>query len=95
MYVYMHTCACISRRLDQLNISQEDWSREAMTAFSMEVQDQILLMKMEYRSVGQVCIRLSSFPVTVQIMEMSSLGMRLHVLCVFLIGICTDTAINK
>lgn len=56
-YVYaklVHS-PCISRRLDPPNIPQEEWAREAMTALSMEVQDQILLMKMEYRSMGQVC----------------------------------------
>ena len=34
--------------------TQEDWSREAKTAFSAEVQDKSLLMNMEYKVAGQV-----------------------------------------
>lgn len=36
---------------------KEDWSKEAIEAFSTEVQDQALLMNVEYHLMGQVSLQ--------------------------------------
>ena len=53
---------------------QEDWSKEAMEAFSAEVQDQGLLMNVEYRIMGQVCF--TRLPISVVVYTLGKYIMR-------------------